>query len=104
MDIIFDTLDTEPVSNSQCVESVQRCLCYYYFPSCNIETGEINPVCDDSCNLLFNNDDCLSLITLAYQELMLYDISDFPDESCSQTYRPYRNPVSVSDDCEELQG
>ena len=104
LNIVFDTFDTEPANNSECVESVQQYLCYYYFPSCNFETGEINPVCDDSCDSLFDNDDCLSLIMLAYQQFMLHEISVIPDESCSQTYRPYANPVSVSDDCEELQG
>ena len=104
MDIIFDALTTEPASNFECVESVQRYLCYYYFPSCNFETGEIFPVCDESCDLLFDNDDCLGLIMLAYQEFMLNEISIFPDESCSPTHRPYANTPLVSDDCEELEG
>ena len=102
---IFGTLDML-TSNSECVESVQQYLCYYYFPPCNIQTGQIYPVCDSSCRVLFNHDNCLSLIAIGYQEFMLHNISErfLPNESCSSTYRPYANPVSVSSECEEIEG
>ena len=102
LDRTFDTLNTEYSGNSECVESVQRYLCYYYFPLCDISTGEITPVCDSNCESLFGNDDCSDVLAAASEELRTYNVPT-PDESCSRTHQPFVNP-SVSNDCIEIEG
>ncbi|XP_065910180.1 tyrosine-protein kinase receptor TYRO3-like isoform X2 [Dysidea avara] len=64
----LQTILDEEIANSipsdadTCVDYVQRYLCYYYFPVCNLTTGVIIPTCSPSCNLLTNNQDCKALI------------------------------------------
>ena len=100
----FVTFTSNPYNDSECVEPVQLYLCYYYFPLCDISTSEIIPVCDESCDFLFDNDDCLDLMTIAYQEFALYDLPPLPDESCFPTYRNFARPASLSDICAEIEG
>lgn len=102
-DNIFNTLNTEYANNSECVKSVQQYLCYYYFLLCNKENGEIVPVCNNSCRLLFNNDDCFDLMTIASQELRIHNIIA-PDETCSSTHRSFINQPQVSDNCKDIKG
>ena len=101
---IFDMLNSNPRNDSDCVEPVQLYLCYYYFPVCDISTGEIFPACDESCDLLFNNNDCLDLMIIAYQEFRLYGLPPLPDESCFPTYRYFNRSASLSDTCTEIEG
>ena len=94
----------ESSSNPECAESVQQYLCHYYFPRCNLTTGEIIPVCDSSCELLFNNDSCRGLFTIASQELGRSNIP-IPNDTCLRTYRSFNiRPPSVSDECTEIRG
>ena len=103
LDNIYNTLTMEYADNSECVESVQRYLCYYYFILCDITNGEIIPVCEDTCLMLFDNDDCSELLTVAYEELESHTIPA-PDESCSQTHRSFVTSPTKSNDCVEIEG
>ena len=95
---------TESANNPECAETVQYYLCHYYFPRCNLTTGEIIPVCDSSCELLFDNDNCNELFTIASQELRRSNIP-IPDESCLRTHRLFNNrPPPESDKCTEIEG
>ena len=107
IDNTFTTLNTE-YSDFECVESVQRYLCYYYFPLCNatsnVTAGEIIPTCDDSCQLFFDNDECIDIGMRAAKVFGSHNISA-PFTSCVKTHRSFDvNPPSVSDSCIEIRG
>ena len=102
IDGTFDNLNAEFSSNSECVESVQRYLCYYYFPLCDMTTGDIIPVCDSNCELLLENVACSNVLVVASEGLRTHNVS-IPDESCSRTHQPFINPV-ISNDCIEIEG
>ena len=102
--IIFDIINPESTNNSQCSESVQRYLCHYYFPRCDLTTGQVIAVCNTSCESLYSNDDCDVLLMLALEELRSNSIPHIPDESCETTHRSYTNPPSLSDECTEIEG
>ena len=101
--VILNTINARSVDDPECTESVQQYLCHYYFPRCNLTTGEIIPVCNSNCELLFNNDNCRDLFMLASQELRRINLPH-PDESCLRTHRLFNNPPSVSDTCTEIEG
>ena len=102
--IIFRTINAETVDNPECAETVQQYLCHYYFPRCNMTTGEIFPVCDSSCELLMENDDCNDLFMLASQELGRSNLP-IPDELCLRTHRSFNiHPPAVSNICTEIEG
>lgn len=104
LDTTFDTLNAESASNSECVEPVQQYLCHYYFPLCNMTTGEVIPVCNNTCKLLFDNNDCSDLLILASQELSTHNVP-VPDQSCSRTHQPFiMNPPSISHKCTDIKG
>ena len=100
LDMTFNTLNAE--TDSECVESVQQYLCYYYFPLCDVTTGGINPVCDSSCESLFENDDCSGVLMLASQELRTHNIPT-PNELCTRTHQSFVN-TTISDECIEIEG
>ena len=83
--VINNTINAGSVDDPECTESVQQYLCHYYFPRCNLTTGEIIPVCNSNCELLFNNDNCRDLFMLASQELRRNNLP-LPDESCLRTH------------------
>ena len=101
---IFDILNSNPHNDSECAEPVQLYLCYYYFPLCDMSTGEIFAVCDESCDLLFDIDDCVDLMRTAHQQFGLYDLPPLPNESCFPTYRHFNRTPSLSDACTEIEG
>ena len=65
---ISDIFDNE-YSLNLCVDLMLNYLCHYYFPSCNLTTGEVTPVCSSSCVLLLINQDCSNLSTVVNREL-----------------------------------
>lgn len=103
LDNIYNTLTTEYADHSECVESVQKYLCYYYYVLCDETSNEIMPVCEETCHLLFDNDGCSELLVIASEELELCNISA-PHESCSQTYRSFISSPTESHDCVEIEG
>ena len=80
-----------------CVDLVLNYLCHYYFPSCNLATGEVTPVCDSSCALIANNENCSELREIANEQLKHYNVT--PSSDCRQTYSTYVNPPAVSQNC-----
>ena len=101
--IIFQTINAESVDDPECTESLQRYLCHYYFPRCNMTTGGIIPVCNNNCELLFDNDNCNELFRLASQELNRSNLP-IPDASCLTTHVSFNNPPPVSNKCTEIEG
>ena len=93
---ISDIFDNE-YSLNLCVDLMLNYLCHYYFPSCNLTTGEITTVCSSSCLLLLINQDCITLSTVVNRELEQDIISS--DDSCSQTYYSYPDAPPVSENC-----
>ena len=71
--------------DNPCVDLMMNYLCHYYFPSCNVATGEITPVCSTSCSLLSNNENCVVLRGIADMQLGGQAV-DPPSHSCSVTY------------------
>ena len=103
---VLDTIQrsTESAINPECAEPIQQYLCYYFFPPCNLMTAEIIPVCNSSCELLFENDNCRELFTLASQEFRRSNIP-IPDVTCTRTHRLFNNrPPSMSHQCTEIEG
>ena len=95
-------------SSDLCVETLQKYFCYYYFPLCNLTTNHIIPVCSWNCNLLYNNEDCLSLLNAArveiQNELQGISLSLLPGEdSCTSTFLSIPES-SVSGDCKRIGG
>ena len=89
--------------DNPCRDLMLNYLCNYYFPSCDLETGEITPVCSSSCALLANNEDCVDLRVIADRQLE--DVGP-PSDSCSQTYQvdDDDDPPMVTDSCLAIEG
>ena len=98
---IRDTFDDEYDLNP-CVDLMLNYLCNYYFPSCNLETDEITPVCSGTCNLLLVNQDCATLSVVVNRELEQDVFS--ADDLCSQTYNSYDDTPPVSGNCLSIEG
>ena len=97
---IIDTLQNEP--DNICVELMENYLCHYYFPSCNMTTGEIIPVCSSSCGLLTNNEDCSELMKIINMQLKQDNVTSPFD--CLQTHHMLINPPKVSENCLSIEG
>lgn len=105
LDNTFDALNVGSADGSECMKSVQQYFCYYYFPLCKFTAGELIPVCDNSCNMLFNNNDCSNLLMHASRELMRHRRGiPLPDTSCSRTNRRFNPHPSVSVNCTVIKG
>ena len=88
---------------NQYVELMTSYLCHYYFPSCDQMTGEIIPVCGNSCTLTLNIEDCSALREIVNYELEQDNITLIGD-SCSKTHRSFVNPFSLSENCLSIEG
>ena len=97
---ISDTLQSE--SDNACIELMENYLCHYYFPSCNMTTGEITPVCSSSCGLLTNNEDCSELMKIINMQLKQNNVTSPFD--CLQTYHMLINSPTVSENCLSIEG
>jgi len=86
-----------------CLDLMEQYLCYYYFPLCNVMTGEIIPVCSSSCALLRNNEDCSDLLEIANEEFEQDNISP-PGDMCILTYRNFVNTPRISTNCTSIEG
>ena len=90
-----------------CAELIHNYFCYYYYPLCDIETGEIIPVCTESCNLLYNSDVCSDLLISALSMLRRgrYPVPD-EDDVCERGFLPFPNTSdpSLVDYCENIEG
>ena len=100
MQRISDTLQNE--SDNTCIELMESYLCHYYFPLCNLTTGEITGVCQSSCHLLINNEDCSELVKITNMQLQQYNIT--PHHECLQTHRMFINPPALSENCLSIEG
>ena len=89
--------------DNPCVPLMLQYLCHYYFPVCKLTTGEIIPVCRNSCALLENNKNCSELRKIANSELEVKNIV-LPSDSCLQTYHSYANYSVLSEDCLLIEG
>ena len=98
---INDTFQND--TNNPCVPLMIEYLCHYYFPPCDIVSGEIIPVCRSSCALLANNENCYELRETANNEFEINNVAP-PDDSCIQTYHSYVDPPAVSDNCSSIEG
>ena len=95
---ISDTFQSE--SDNICIQLMENYLCHYYFPSCNMTTGEITPVCSSSCGLLINNEDCSKLMEITNMQLIQYNITSPFD--CLHTNQML--PPTVSENCFSIEG
>ena len=87
---------------SSCMDLMLNYLCHYYFPSCNLTTDEITPVCESSCALLANNENCSKLREIVDEQLEHYNVT--PSSGCLQTYNMYVDPPAVSQNCLSIIG
>ena len=90
------------VNNNPCVDLMENFLCHYYFPPCNLVTGEITPVCSDSCALLANNENCSMLRKTVDMQLNGNGITPIND-TCTMTYRHFDNPPRVASNCTSIE-
>ena len=92
------------LEDNTCIELMENYLCHYYFPSCNVTTGEITPVCRSSCALLLNNQDCAELREIANEQLKQHNVTP-PGDKCLQTHSMYINSSAVSEsNCLSIEG
>ena len=91
------------LEDNPCIELMENYLCHYYFPSCNVTTGEITPVCRSSCALLLNNQDCAELREIANEQLKQHNVTP-PGDKCLQTHSMYVNSLAVSENCLSIEG
>ena len=89
--------------DNSCIELMENYLCHYYFPLCNMTTGEITPVCRSSCALLLNNQDCAQLREIADEQLKQHNVTP-PGDKCLQAYSTYVNSSAVSENCLSIEG
>ena len=106
---LIDSYTVLPHTSSnfdQCLEIIVIYLCNYYFPICRTDRIEIAPVCSSSCNLLFNNEECLNLFKDALSFIAGNNITVLPDNnSCAMTYRPFgSNQLEEWGFCFNLEG
>jgi len=102
-----------PDNTATCADFVQRYLCYYYYPVCNLTTGVILPTCSPSCNLLTNNQDCKTLIRAATRAIesrtsniaVSENTNNSPGGSCLVTVNAsYIGNANLSTDCIPIEG
>ena len=92
---------------SQCAQLIGDYLCLYYFPICYRNNNEIIPVCSSTCNLLFNYEQCSSLLQTAVSLIAEQNITLIPDnDSCIMTYRSFTEPdqPGLSETCIHIEG
>ena len=99
---ITDTFDSEHSLNP-CLDLMLNYVCHYYFPSCTQAGDEIILVCDRTCALLTNNQNCSVLREIVNDELEQDNILSIGD-SCAQMYRSFVNPPPVSENCLAIEG
>ena len=99
---INSRFQNEDNSDNPCTDLMLNYLCNYYFPSCNLMTDEVTPVCSTSCALLANNEDCVDLRENIV-DVQLEDIGP-PSDSCSQTYQVDDPPPTVTANCLAIEG
>lgn len=86
-----------------CRDLMLNYICQYFFPSCNQATGEITAVCNRTCVLLTNNENCSTLREIVNEELEQESITSTGD-SCIRTYHSFVNPPPVSENCLAIEG
>jgi len=105
--MVRQTLDDIEIElTGACTDMVQEYLCFFYWPLCNLTNGQVLPVCSDSCDSLFNNEECSSVLTIATEilEERVRDSIDMPSESCDTTTRELVGPYTESADCVTIEG
>ena len=105
--LLNDSSNTSSIQES-CQQLVHHYFCYYYFPLCNNDTGNIIPVCGESCNLMYNNEECFNVRLRALSMLRNFR---FPvpadDDVCDKTFLPNNTNNSVSpmeNNCIRIEG
>ena len=102
IDGLLNNTSSTSKDHDSCVQLVQRYFCDFYFPLCDVSTGVITPVCESSCNLLFNNEVCFNLLLNATSMIRQQGISLVPsDISCEDTFLPLILTTEDDDDSEE---
>ena len=91
---------------NQCMELIGHYLCHYYFPICDMDHDAILPVCSSSCNLMFNNQECLTLFMNALNVIADQNITVLPsNDSCTLTYRSFgSDQPEISHFCLDIEG
>ena len=100
---VNNTFQNESNNLNPCLDLMEQYLCHYYFPLCNVTTGEIIPVCSSSCALLRNNEDCSDLLEITNEEIERDNVS-LPGDMCIQTYRNDVNAPRISTNCISIEG
>ena len=88
--VIFDVYSNASSNLTQCKDLIGSYLCQFYFPVCQIDNTRIVSICSTTCNLLFNDEECSSLLINAISLIAKYNINTVPDnDSCVITHRSY---------------
>jgi len=89
--------------NGTLIESVQRHLCFYYYPLCDTQTDDVIPLCNGSCSMLNSNLDYFVVINKLAKGLEFFGIEP-PDDKCVKTFNDQSENVSVSQFCVRTEG
>lgn len=104
LDSLLNETSNTSGNRNPCMELIQRYLCNYYFPLCDLESGDIIPTCRRTCTLLFNNKTCSNLLMSASSTIEEQGIAVVPNDSlCESTFLPITEP-SVADTCIKVEG
>ena len=91
------------VSDEQFLDMIERHLCYYYYPLCDPQTGDIKALCSGSCNKLNDNQDYSTLLSEVANEIVSRGIEP-PDDKCLKTFHDESENTSISSFCIRTEG
>ena len=104
---VLESINIQFLSNvsadKQFLEMLERHLCYYYYPLCDPQTGDIITVCNRSCNKLNGNRDYSTLLSEVENEIISHGIEP-PDKKCLKTFHDVSENIPVSPFCVRTEG
>ena len=103
----LSSVNTNTLSNTSfsetLLETVQRHLCYYYYPLCDAQTDAIISLCNGNCLILNDNTDYSTVISEVADELVSFDVEP-PDDKCFKTFNEQSENIPISQFCVRTEG
>lgn len=109
LDNVLNNTSGTSEDHAPCVQLIRQYFCDFYFPKCSMDTGVVIPVCIQSCNLLFNNEECRRLLIQAIdmmgQRVPVIRVTP-SRSSCKRTYVPIVSTAEppVANSCISIEG
>ena len=96
---LFDANSLSEEEDSPCFDLLKRQLCYHYYPVCDQDTGNVVPVCSNTCDVLDRDQSCVELLEIVTSDIeaMGYTI---PEMQCSVVR--FSNNTQVTSQCLDI--